>query len=145
MLVVAAERAPRDFRDVAAELVARRSKARLVVCAPSSAAAAELAAKLKRTTTIELPTLAGRRDELERLVGAYAADAVVALAAEGTGFREHELQWLRELPLASLDEIEDVTHRLVALRNWGVTGGAARLGISHVALSRWASRRKIPT
>ena len=32
----------------------------------------------------------------------------------------------------------------VALRNWGVNDGAARLGITHGALSLWLSRRQIP-
>jgi hypothetical protein len=31
------------------------------------------------------------------------------------------------------------------LRSWGVTEGAKRIGITHVAFSRWAHRRKIST
>jgi hypothetical protein len=46
--------------------------------------------------------------------------------------------------ITTLDEIEEVARRLVALRNWGVTDGAKRLGITHVALSRWARRWHIP-
>ena len=32
-----------------------------------------------------------------------------------------------------------------ALRNYGVSEGANRLGIHHSALSRWAQRRHLPT
>src|SRR5438309_2326011 len=73
------------------------------------------------------------------------ADAVQTLPAPGNGVREHEMRWLRPVPLATLDEVEELAHRLVALRHWGVTGGAQRLRISHVALSRWVHRRRIPT
>ena len=69
------------------------------------------------------------------------------------GMTMHEgtiVTWLKRVgdPVTEgepLAEIETGTRRLVALRNWGVTGGAERLGITHGALSRWAKRRKIPT
>jgi len=70
---------------------------------------------------------------------------VAKLGASDLGFRPLDPAWARASGLATLSEIEDVARRLVALRNWGVTGGAARLGITHGALSRWARRRKLPT
>jgi hypothetical protein len=60
-------------------------------------------------------------------------------------FREHEMSWIRASGPTCLEDIETIALRVVALRNWGVNGGAENLGISHAALSRWASRRKIPT
>ena len=47
--------------------------------------------------------------------------------------------------VTTLDQLEAFALRLVAFRNWGVTEGAKRLGISHGALSRWAHRWNIPT
>jgi hypothetical protein len=44
-----------------------------------------------------------------------------------------------------MKELDELALRLVAERNWGVTAGAERLGISHVALSKWMRRRDIPT
>jgi len=139
------DKLPDDFARLAASLTATDSKARLVVCSPSREDATEAMTQLGRTTVLELPALATRQHEIKRLILDYAEDAVIALRAPSSGFREHELLWLRELQIATLDEIEEVTYRVVALRNWGVTGGAQRLGISHVALSRWAKRRRIPT
>ena len=139
------DKLPDDFAALAATLTAADSKARLVVCSPSREDATEAMTQLERSAVLELPALDARSQDIERLIFDYAEDAVAALEAPSNGFREHELVWLGSLRFASLDEIEEVTYRLVALRNWSVRGGAQRLGISHVALSRWARRRRIPT
>jgi hypothetical protein len=144
-LCVALGHLPEDFAPVAAALAAPDAIARLVLCAASRAEASEAIAQLPGATLIELPPLATRADELDRLILAYADDTAAELGAPDPGFREHELVWLRDVPLAGLDEVEELARRVVALRTWGVSGGAQRLGISHVALSRWARRRKIPT
>jgi hypothetical protein len=68
---------------------------------------------------------------------------VTTLGAPNIGLRPHDLKWIRTHGSRTLAEIEEVTHRLVALRAWGVTQGAALLGVSHGALSRWARRRRI--
>jgi hypothetical protein len=136
---------PDDFSDLAAALATRESKARVVVCSPSRDDATEAMSQLGRSTVLELPGLESRPFEVERLILEYAAEAMATLDAPSIGFREHEFVWLKDLRFASLDEIQDTTYRLVALRNWSVRGGAQRLGISHVALSRWARRRRIPT
>jgi molybdenum-dependent DNA-binding transcriptional regulator ModE len=45
----------------------------------------------------------------------------------------------------SLGEIEKTTLRLAAIRMCGSIGrAAARLGMSHVALSGWIARRRLP-
>jgi pSer/pThr/pTyr-binding forkhead associated (FHA) protein len=139
------DKLPDDFAEVAARLTASGAKSRLVVCSPSREDATEAMTQLARCAVLELPDLEMRPDEIGRLILEYAEDAVAALGAPSNGFREHEPIWLRQLPLATLDEVGEVTFRLVALRNWNVRGGAQRLGISHVALSRWARRRRIPT
>jgi hypothetical protein len=89
--------------------------------------------------------IAERGAEIERLLEAYGADAVEELGADFLGFRPHDLERVRTCGVADLDELEELARRLVALRNWGVSGGANRLGITHGALSRWARRRRIPT
>jgi len=136
---------PDDFAVLAAAFASASSRSRLMVSSPSRADATEAMAQLTRSAVLELPSLQTRVHEIERLLLAYAADAAFLHAAPGTGFREHEMQWLRGIHFEALDEIEELTYRLVAMRNWNVTGGAQRLGISHVALSRWAKRRGIPT
>jgi len=144
-LCVVADRIPRDVAAVSAVIRTATDPVRVTICAATRDAATDAAVLLGRTVIIELPALTARHEEHDRLILAYAADAVVSLGAPGNGFREHELEWLRRAPLESLAELEELGRRIVAVRNWGVSGGAQRLDISHVALSRWLHRRKIPT
>jgi hypothetical protein len=136
---------PRDMRQVAANLRMADTRVRLVVCADSPESAAGVAAMVSRVATIAIPPIAERGAEIERLLEAYGADAVEELGADFLGFRPHDLERVRTCGVADLDELEELARRLVALRNWGVSGGANRLGITHGALSRWARRRRIPT
>jgi hypothetical protein len=128
---------------VLADLRASDRRIRLVTRADSPKSIAKLAANLPRIATISIPPLTERKDELERLLEAYGSDAVAELGASWLGFRPGDPDRVLAGGTATLDEIEDAARRLVALRNWGVTDGAKRLGISHAALSRWARRRKI--
>jgi hypothetical protein len=145
MLCVEARHLPRNLEPLAAGVRDPQARVRLVVCAEHAEEGADLATRLPRTATVWIPQLAEREDEIDRLVEAYGRDAVAEFEAPGLGFGPHDLEWVRAGGLATLDEIEEVARRLVALRNWGVTHGAERLGITHGALSRWAQRRKIPT
>ena len=144
-LCVLGDRLPEDFPQAIEHIAAQRSAARVIVCSETRAGGTRAAAYLGRTTAIELPSITSRTGELDRLVEELAVDAVAVLCASETGFREHEMVWIRETSLETLAEIEEVTLRIVAMRNYGVRGGAARLGISHAALSQWARRRAIPT
>lgn len=145
MLCVDARGLPHDMRLMVANLRMPDSRVRLVVCADASESAAEVAAMVSRMVTISIPPIAERGGEIGRLLEAYGSDAVAELGADILGFRPHDLERVRASGVATLDEIEDVARRLVALRNWGVSGGAKRLGITHGALSRWARRRRIST
>jgi hypothetical protein len=144
-LCVSIEALPPGFAAVCAALQAPEATARFVICAPTRADATDAMTFVGRSALIELPSIASRADEAEQLIVAYADDAVAMLGAPSRGFREYELHWLRQVPIASLSELEETCRRVVALRTWGVTAGAERLGITHAALSRWARRRKIPT
>ncbi|HWU88948.1 MAG TPA: hypothetical protein VN253_16895 [Kofleriaceae bacterium] len=145
MVYVDARNLPRNLVQLAASIRAPEARARLVVSAERAAEIAELVTLLPRTATVRIPPIAERTDELDRLIDAYGDDAMVALDAPELGFRLYDLEWVRASGVSTLEEIEEVARRLVALRNWGVTGGAKRLGINHGALSRWARRRRIPT
>ena len=145
MIYVEARDLPPDLDQLAAGIRDPEARIRLVVCADRTEATAELAMMIPRIATVWIPRVTDRKDELDPLIEAYGRDAVAALGATDLGFRPHDLKWVRGSGLETLAELEEVTHRLVALRNWGVTAGAERLGITHGALSRWARRRKIPT
>ena len=51
------------------------------------------------------------------------------LGANEIGLRPRDRDRVRAS--ATIDELEEAARRLVALRNWGVTDGAAKLGITH--------------
>ena len=136
---------PDDFAQIAATLTAPTSRARLIVCSPSRDDATEAMVQIGRSVVIELPALDTRAAELEPLIIAYADDTARAFGFASHGFREHEMVWLRKIELKTLADVQELAHRLTILRNRNVGGGAELLGISHVALSRWAKRRGIPT
>jgi pSer/pThr/pTyr-binding forkhead associated (FHA) protein len=124
----------------------RTTPSRVIVCVQGHDDIADVIARLRiASTTVEIPSLERRENELDELITAYTRDAMGELGAPTDGFREHELIWLRKVEIGSLEELEELGRRVVAVRNWGVKGGARKLGISHVALSRWLRRRKIPT
>lgn len=134
--------------DVAAALVTCRLpswRVRLVLAARTAKSAVAVTSKLPSVMSMTLPPLAEREVEIDRLLLAYAADAATTLSAPATGLRPQDLGWVRAGGLKNLDEIDEVMTRLTAVRNWGVTGGAARLGLTHGALSKYFRRRKIPT
>ena len=73
---------------------------------------------IPQIATVRIPPLAEREDELDQLVEAYGRDAMAELGAPDLGFRPLDPDRVRAGGLATLDEIEDVARRLVALRNW---------------------------
>jgi hypothetical protein len=146
-LCVDALKLPRDWPELVKELRARGMlRARVIMCAPlgphSDADAA--IAQLPVATTIELPALASRASELARLVQEHASDAAADLGVS-VKFREADWERLLARKWHGLAAIAHDARRLVVLREWGIVEGAARLGISHAALSRWAQRRRLAT
>jgi hypothetical protein len=144
-LCINASKLPRDFHLVVLNLRTPDTCARLVACADNSASIDGLATRISRISTIWIPPLATRANEIDRVLEAYGADAVEAFDARHLGFRPQDLEGLRAWGVSTFDEIEEDTRRLVALRNYGVSEGANRLGIHHSSLTRWAQRRHLPT
>jgi hypothetical protein len=139
-----AERSP-DLDELARRLRAPGERVRVTACAHAIAQAAELAMRIGRAARIELPALAERRRELPRIIEAYAEDAAASLGQAVTALDKRDLPLVSALPFDGLADVEDTARRLVAIRALGVTEGAARLGITHGALSRWAKRRGLRT
>lgn len=65
-------------------------------------------------------------------------DAVVRLRLWAT----ESLERLQAIRFSGLSDLEDSIRRVVAMRTWGVTAGAKRLGLKHSSLSQWARSRK---
>lgn len=138
-LCVRSRRLPRDFKAVVAALRDPGARVQLMVCAGSPDET-----KPNLSMPIVVPSLTGRRPELDRIIAEYAEDAMVELSAPRTSFGPAEHAWVRE-NAPTLPEIEKATLRLIALRDSrNLTSAAARLGMAPVSLSRWIGRRGMP-
>ncbi|MEJ7597344.1 MAG: FHA domain-containing protein [Kofleriaceae bacterium] len=129
--------------DLATIIVNARSanRARIIVCAPGDDRAS--CALLGHAARLEISPLAKRLRELTRIVEECASEAATHFEQPITGLRTSDLRLLRSLPFAGISDLESTAWRLVAIRTLGITEGAARLGVTHGALSRWATRRSI--
>jgi hypothetical protein len=144
-LCVNANKLPQDLHLVALNLRTPDTCVRLVACADNSESIDGLATRLSRIATVWIPPLTTRASEIDRMLEAYGLDAVEEFGAGHLGFRPQDLERLRAWGISTFEEIEDDARRLVALRNYGVSEGANRLGIHHSSLTRWAQRRDLPT
>jgi DNA-binding NtrC family response regulator len=101
-----------------------------------------VSAKAGRSAVIELPPLSKRGDEITRLVHETAQDIVAEVGAPSSGFTMHDLERLQAIKFSGMADLEDSIRRVIAMRTFGVTEGAKRLGIKHSSLSQWARNKK---
>jgi len=140
-LCVTALEAPGDLPDAIDALFTTASLARLVLCTPDARDASPLGALLGPTVWIELPPLRVRRPEIPRILIEAADEAAGDLDQPFASLCTGDIERLADGQFEGLADVHDAARRLVALRTLGTLAAAARLGISHVALSRWARRR----
>jgi hypothetical protein len=137
-LCVWKNRQPLRFGKVVEATRAPDSRVQLIVCSR-----ALLHGEPVITSPVILPPLMRRASELDRIIDAYAADA---LAEIGGMFPPADRAWVRANEAETLSQIEIATRRIIALRSAG--GGIARaaqhLGLSHGTLSEWLARRALP-
>ena len=139
-LCIWSRRLPRDFKEVTAALREPGVRVQLIVCTHEPDDGKDFVA-----APIQIPPLSTRPKELDRVIDEYGADAVASLAAR-TPFTRKDREWVREHSSSSFPDIEKGTRRLVALRHGGsIARAAALLGMSHVALTEWIGRRRIPS
>jgi Inner membrane component of T3SS, cytoplasmic domain len=132
-LCVRKERLPKDFPSVLAE-VAMGGPVQLIVCSN------HLDRNTFLATSIQVPSLQARKEELPRIVDAYALDAANALHVPPTSFTKEDRAWVLR-NTKSLTEIEKATLRIIALTNSrNRTRAAERLGMAPVSLARWMGR-----
>lgn len=140
-LCVAAAEPAADAADAIHAVLTTACAARLVLHAPEVQSAAPLGAQLGPTVTLELPSLLGRRADLPRILLEAADDAAADLGQPFAALRAGDVEQLAGEPFEGLADVHETARRLVALRTLGISAGAAKLGITHGALSRWARRR----
>ena len=134
-LCVWESRQPEDFDHVLAAWRKPDSRVQLVVCTHVLQPSDPLLA-----STVELPPLGERADELGRIIDAYGADATAEFGAPLTLV---DREWVFGHAANTLANIEKATRRLVALRRTDgqVTPAATLLGMTYSALSEWIARR----
>jgi FHA domain len=134
-----------DVSDVVKAVRAAELPTRPQLVLSASTPLADATLKLVRSGVISLPPLSSRANEVERIIHESAPDIARELGAPSPGFTMRDHERLRALAFESIAEIEETVRRIAAMRTWGVTAGAARLGITHPSLSAWAQRRKLST
>ena len=135
---------PRDFNQVIAEQRRPGSRLRLVIGAPTASRARTAAMALGRIGRIDLPPLTSRGDELFQVMEEYAVEEALRLEVPRVPMRQDDLDALYAHGFDGIEDLQLSMKRLVAIRRLGVTRGAARLDLTHGALSKWALRRNLP-
>jgi hypothetical protein len=123
----------------AAEITTRP---RLVVCASKASETAGLGAEPGQLAVISVPPLSARKDEIGRLIHEVADDIAREMGIQTTGFTMHDLERLQVIKFTGMADLEDSLRRVIAMRIWGLTAGAKRLGLKHSSLSIWARSKK---
>jgi hypothetical protein len=99
-------------------------------------------AELYSVAPVVIPPLRTRREEIDRLIMEYEAEAVQRLGVDPLTLTPAQRAWIREQSSETLIEIRTATLRLVALHHAGsVAAAAALLKMSHVGLGQWLERR----
>jgi hypothetical protein len=133
---IRSHRLPPDFEALLA-LVREPRSAMLFVCLHGSDPIRDLLC-----SPIEVPSLAERAADLERLLDECLKEAADAIGVEQVRLPEH----MREAVLRhveSLADLEKTALRVVAIASSrNVSQAAGRLRIAPVSLSRWLSRRR---
>jgi hypothetical protein len=142
-LCVAVKNPPIDLEEVISASREPDARVRLVVCAPTIKAAAVASLMIGRVVRVAITPLHERRAEVPRIIAECADDAALDLDQPATGLDARDYSLLTSLEHESYSDVYETTRRLVAIRTLGITEGAAKLGITHGALSRWAQRRAI--
>lgn len=122
----------------AVNAVEAMTRPRLVMCASKASEVAGLEARPGQFAVVALPPLAARTDEIARVVHEAAGDIVKEIGAQSTGFTMHDLERLPTFKFTGMADLEDTIRRVIAMRIWGVTAGAKKLGLKHSSLSTWA-------
>jgi hypothetical protein len=133
------KRLPSDLRTLMRGLRRPECQTQLVVCSERAADA-----ELFNAAPIVVPPLSSRKDEIERIIEEYAIDTAGPLGLGEHWLHAAERAWIRN-HMRTLAEIQKATVRLAAIRQAGsMSAGAARLGISHVAMLKWLRTHHFP-
>ncbi len=132
------QRRPRDLAAMLDELHRPGHTAQLMVLARDARKA-----EVYTPAPVVIPPLRSRRDELERLIREYEAEASQRLGLGALELTATQRSWIRERSSETLPDLQRGTLRLIAIRHAGsIAGGAALLRMSSQALGKWLERRR---
>jgi hypothetical protein len=120
------------------------ARPRLVLCT-RNASNELISSQPGRLALIFVPSLAHRTSDTPRLIQEIAEDLAREMNLPSPSFQPCDTKILQAARYSSMQALEYTIRRLVILRNWGVSGGAQKLGIAHPSLSQWARSRGLPT
>jgi hypothetical protein len=133
-----ARRLPADFAEMADSLRGSGSTAQVFVCLSGDD---RMRVRDLLSPPVEIPSLSGRAEDLDRLIGESLADATRALGVGRMRFSGRASDSVLR-GVTSLAEFERGVLRLVAIRSApNLSQAARRLGVALVSLSRWVGRR----
>jgi hypothetical protein len=136
---IRANRLPVDFEALATILRQESSATMLFVCLNGNDPIRDLL-----HPPIEIPSLAQRVPDLERLLDEFLAEAAAALNVAAVRLSERTRSSILR-SVASLADLEKTALRLVAIASSrNMSQAAQRLHIAPVSLSRWVCRRWSP-
>jgi hypothetical protein len=123
-----------------AEMVKGHAPVQLIVCSDSYEVPHPF---LLRPVPLQIPPLSARTRDLPPIVEDDALDASNELGTNDTVLTRAARDWVIAHSASTLPEIAKGTRRLVALGQGegSISRAAKRLGMSHVALLQWFSRR----
>jgi FHA domain len=132
---------PEDFAVLSLSRRSRPTPVQIIICA---AGLDEVGAF--RAAPLPIPPLQLRKEEVGRIIDAYAKDACSWIeGASNHALPAEDRTWIADHSAESIPEIEKGASRLIALRVAGsVLGAASLLGIHHSTLLRWIGRRELP-
>lgn len=135
---------PDDLDEVVAALRTPAACALLMVCAHAVPRGNDIASQIVTVyRSIRIPPLAQRAREIDRIIDAYAADAISSF---GGRFESADREWVASNASESLHQLGMATRRIVALHacDGSVTQASKLLGLAHGSLSDWLARRTLP-
>jgi hypothetical protein len=133
------KRLPSDLHSLIHGIRRPECQTQLVVCSEGAQDA-----ELFNVAPIVIPSLVSRKDEIERIIDEYAADAAGTLGMGERWLSTAERAWIRS-HLRTLAEVQKATLRLAAIQQAGsISAGADLLGISHQAMLKWLDTHDYP-
>lgn len=137
---------PSDFDEVVTALRAPSVQTLLLVYANTVPRGADIAAQIVTVVrSILIPALGDRRREINRIIDAYADEAIAEF--QRGWITPADREWLAHYAVDSLQRLAMATRRIVALHacDESIVSAAKLLSISHGSLSIWMARRSLPS